>query len=433
MVYNTRFTPEQNNMFRKYAWRTLLGVSLLLLFIYNGRLNMGASLPMMIKELGWSKNDAGNIVSVLFWVMAFGQLFNGRLCEIFNVKKFIFLGAILSVVANWTISFATSTAIITVLWGINGYFQSMITSPSFSMISKWWPKRKRGFATGIIDAFSALGHVMVQVSVAASLWLVPSWGWRSAFRIPVALLLLVVVIYFYLVKASPSEVGLFDYEDDGEAMEYEKKLNKQEQQSGTFYPYKWLLKQWQFIAVCLISFMYGCCRFGLLTWIPLYYIEQLGLSIERGILDSLVLPAGMAVGSFILPFLADKFFIHNRFPVIAFCGIACTATLFFLSGLNTINAIAIALFWAGFFIHGIDGLLYVMSVDIGCRVYAGTASGIMSWACYMGAAAQAILFGWLLDTTASWSIIFLTTACLCIAIAVIALVAHIKNCSMQNI
>lgn len=427
MVYNQRFTPEQNKMFRKYAWRTLLGVTLLLLFIYNVRLNMGVSLPMMMKELGWSKNDGGNIVSVMFWVMAFGQLINGRLCEIFNVKKFISKGAILSIVVNLAISFATSKQVITVLWGINGYFQSMITSPSFSMISKWWPRSKRGFATGIIDAFSAFGHIVVQISVVTSLWLIPSWGWRSAFRIPVALLLLVVAIYFYLVKASPSEVGLSDYEEDDGVIEYEKRLNVQEQPSGILFPYKWLFKQWQFIVVCLISFMYGCCRFGLLTWMPLYYIEQLGLSIERGLLDSLVLPVGMAVGSFVVPFLADKYFFKDRFPALALCGFYCTVTLLCLSGLNTINAIAIALFLAGFFIHGIDGLLYVISVDIGSRIYAGTASGIMSWACYMGAATQAVLFGWLLDTTDSWSTIFYATSCLCTAIAIFALATHIKN------
>lgn len=421
------YSEQDTKKFKKYAWMALLGFSILYAFIYNGRLNMGLALPVMMQDMGWTKTQAGILASVLFWTYGFGHLVNGRLGEIYGPKKIIFMGVMLSAFANLFLSFQSSLILIAIIWGFNGYFQSMIWSPGISLITKWWPSNKRGFATGFANGFSGIAQIIVWFSVLASLSLFPDLGWRAAFRIPLITMVAVAVLYWVVVKARPSDVGLKEYEEeDSETKEQEMELEKIVNEKGKLYPFIHLFSQWRFVCWCFIIAISSIARYGLLTWIPTYYVQQLNMNVKSGIFSSVVLPVGMALGTFIVPWASDKMGKKGRLPAVIICSAASALSVFLFPSLTSIVSASVGLFIAGFFVYAINGVVWAYATDVGGRVFAGTAAGVLDWAAYMGAAVQAIIFGMVLDKTGNWSILFNSIAIICVLMVILAFVANIK-------
>ena len=70
-----------------------------------------------------------------------------------------------------------------------------------------------------------------------------------------------------------------DNENNKAALELEKTIKEK----GYLYPYKLLFSEPKVIIFCIISAIAGIGRYGLLTWIPTYFTEELGLTIKDGI------------------------------------------------------------------------------------------------------------------------------------------------------
>jgi sugar phosphate permease len=166
----------------------------------------------------------------------------------------------------------------------------------------------------------------------------------------------------------------------------------------------------------------------LITLVPRYFTQMLNMSISGGIISTVLLPIGMALGSFVTPWVSD--WVHKRFgsraPAIVVCGL-CTAITVFLFAITTSQLIAtILLFFAGFFILSINGVIWAYSTDIGTRAFASTAAGVLDWAAYMGAAAQAVVFGFILGDANNWTFVFISLAAFAILNALFAWLAGIR-------
>ena len=149
-------TNRSVSRFSRMAWLVLLSFGFTYLFFYNGRQNINLVMTQMAEELGSTTAAMGVVSSALFWCYAFGQLINGRLGAFFGYKRFMAVGVVCSAALNVLISFQSSIPVIAVLWGLNGFFQSMVWSNGVGVINKWWPREKRGFATGLATFFSGM-------------------------------------------------------------------------------------------------------------------------------------------------------------------------------------------------------------------------------------------------------------------------------------
>jgi sugar phosphate permease len=414
--------------YKKYAWTTLLAFSVLYIFVYNGRLNMGLALPQMLKEFGWTKAQSGILVSVVFWSYAFGQLINGRLGEILGVKGFIFIGAILSVVANIVLSFQNSLIVMAVIWGLNGYFQSMIFAPGLSLAARWWPSKRRGLATGIVSGSAAVAQIIVWLCVFAAFSLTPEWGWKAAFRLPLLLTAVFAIVFWFLGKKDPGEVGLKDYEEDAETKAIEESYAKVIREKGKLYPYLVLFKKWTFPVWCLIIILMSFARYSMVTWITVYFVETFKVNIKAGVMFTLVLPLGMAFGTFMWPYLSDKVFNKNRAIGIVIGTLVGAVIAFLLPRLGTLTGAQIGVFLLGVLPLGIGGLIWAYATDIGTRAFTGTAVGVLDWLAYIGAALQGVILGGVLEKTkGNWYAVFNILAGIFIVVMVLAIVAYIGS------
>ena len=128
------YSPTEYRKFKKYAWLYLIMFSLLYCFLYCGRLNIGSSTPYLVED-GWTESTIGILTGTLFWTYGIGQLVNGRLSELVGPSKFIIAAVVLSAVANFLVATQTveSVLILAILWGTNGFFQSMGWTPGLAV------------------------------------------------------------------------------------------------------------------------------------------------------------------------------------------------------------------------------------------------------------------------------------------------------------
>lgn len=423
------YTATDYIKFKKYAWLMLLSFGLTYMFFYNGRQNINLVMTQMADSLGSTTAAMGVVSSSLFWCYAFGQLINGRLGAFFGYKRFMMFGIAASAVLNIIISFQSSIPVIAVLWGINGFCQSMVWSNGLGVLNEWWPKDKRGFASGIATAFSGVAQVVTYITILQCMDLNPDWGWRGAFRYPMIPMVLMLIPFACFFKEKPNDIGLAPFqEEDNRAAVRDAALLSDINKKGYLYPYKVLFNEPKVIVFCLISSIAGVGRYGLLTWIPTYFQETMGLSIKEGIVSSILLPIGQACAMFVFPFITDKLFKGRREPMLilaavtTFCGMICFP---FINEKITASIMLLLVGVSGM----VTGVIWAIAGDMGGRAFSSTVVGVLDWAVYMGAAIQAAVFGFIKDTL-GWSAIFVVIGILYIIMLALTLLA--RNMKMKK-
>ena len=424
------YTTEEYTKFREFAWKVLLSFGLTYMFFYNGRQNINLVLVEMAKELGSTTAAMGVVSSSLFWCYAFGQLINGRLGAYFGYKRFMMFGIAASAILNILISFQYSIPVIAAIWGLNGYCQSMVWANGIGAINEWWPKNERGFATGLATAFSGVAQVVTYVTILLCMDINPEWGWRAAFRYPMLPMILMLIIFACWFKNRPEDIGLKPFKEEHiEFEDKDKALELEMGGKGFWYPYKLLFTEHKVIVFCFISAVAGIGRYGLLTWIPTYFTESMGLSIKAGIVSAILLPVGQACAEFAFPLITDKVFKGRREPMLMVASTVTFIGMILFTFVETQIYASVLLFIVGLF-SMVDGVIWAVAGDMGGRVLTSTVVGILDWAVYMGAAIQAVCFGYIKDNF-GWDAIFVAIGCLYILMLILTLKA--RRLKMQKL
>ncbi len=401
----------------------LLSFGFTYLFFYNGRQNINLVMKQMADGLGSSTAALGVVSSALFWCYAFGQLINGRLGAYFGYKRFMMFGIVASATINIIISFQNSIPVIAVLWGLNGFFQSTVWANGIGVLNKWWPKEKRGFASGLATAFSGIAQVVTYLTILICMDWNPEWGWRAAFRYPMIPMVLMLIAFAAFFKEKPEDIGLAPFDEpDAKASERDALLASKIEENGYLYPYKVLFTEPKVLVFCLISAIAGIGRYGLLTWIPTYFTEALGLSIKDGIFSSILLPVGQACAMFIFPLITDKVFKGKREPMLILASVITFVGMLCFPFIKSQVPASIMLFVLGVFAM-VTGVIWAIAGDMGGRAFSSTIVGVLDWAVYMGAVIQAIIFGFVKDTF-GWPAIFVTIGCLYIILLCLTFIAQ---------
>lgn len=419
------YTPEEYKKFRKYGWRFLILYSVLYSALYCVRLNLANAGPEMISGLGFSTSDIGILTATLFWAYAVGMLIGGRASEVFGATRFIMISVLASVAVNIVFGFTRSLPVMIVLWAINGLAQSLNWPAGGEVLAQWWPGKSRGFAMGFASAFSGFGQAFATLAVALGLSLFPQLGWRSAFFVPAVFPLIFFVIYILFTKSSPEKIGLKAYhEENPEIEKAEEEMREMVRKNGKLYPYRYLLRDGYFVRMLIMHVFCGFSRYGLLTWVPMYFIERFGVDVMEGLFASLALPVGMGIGCLVMPTITDH--LKDRMSIVpwsSFAAMICLIVLLFLDPRTAAGFFGIEamLFIAGFFIYAVSGILNTIAIDAGGRVFNGTANGLVGFTGYMGAGFQSVLYGFIVAHI-GWPMLFVSIAAFCALIGGMGLI-----------
>ena len=424
------YDREEFKKFKKHAWLVLLSFGFTYLFFYNGRQNINLVLPLMREQFRSDLGTLGVVSSALFWCYAFGQLVSGRLGKMIGYKKLMFSGVAASAVLNVAISFQNNLWVIAVLWGLNGFCQAMVWSNGIGVINKWWPKKERGFASGLATAFSGVAQAVTYLTINWCLILNPEWTWRAGFRFPIVPMVLILIPFVCFFKESPEAVGLKPFVEENKELEANDAAMEAEiAKHGFFYPYKLLFSEPRVLLFCLISAIAGIGRYGLLTWIPTYFTEALGLTLKDDMFTYIVLPLGQACAMFVFPFITDKVFKGKREPMLILAAVVAFVGMICFPMFKTQGPATVMLFIVGVF-SMVTGVIWAIAGDMGGRALSSTVVGVLDWAVYMGAAIQASAFGFI-QQRFGWGAIFVTIGCLYVVLLVLTLLA--RNVKMKKL
>ncbi len=419
------YRPEELRRFRSSGSILLILFSLFYATLYCTRLNLANAGAKLMEELSLTSSQIGVLTACLFWGYAAGNLFGGRWTEYIGAKRSIVLSAALSIIINIIFGFTGSFTLMAVLWTANGFVQALSWPAGCALIANWWPSEHRGFAIGFASAFAGFGQALATAAVAVSFLVLPDLGWRGAFWLPAVLPFVFLLVFIFCTREAPKDIGLPEYrEENAELRENEEEMAALVRTHGKLYPYVFLLKNLRFLTAQLIHIFIGIARYGLLTWIPLYFVERFGVDIMQGLFTSLALPVGMGIGSLVLPTLTDH--IKNRMlvvPAAALISAAAVLGFLFLDPRSAVGLLIteILLFIAGFFVYAIAAVLNAVTSDISGRVLAGTGNGIMGFCGYLGAGLQSLVYGLVIHLS-GWNMVFVSITALLVLCAVLAAV-----------
>ena len=118
--------------------------------LYIARLNLTVASPVMQEEQLMSASQIGIMGGGFFLFYSAGQLLNGFLGDIFPPKLMVMSGLFLTAASNLGIGFLPDSRIIILLWGINGFAQSMLWGPLLRSIAACFPPRRKSFYPGFL-------------------------------------------------------------------------------------------------------------------------------------------------------------------------------------------------------------------------------------------------------------------------------------------
>jgi sugar phosphate permease len=389
-----------------FKWRVLLAFAGFYLFLYLGRFNFWPVAPLVKEDLALSHFDIGLINALLLWGFGLGDLVHGRLAEVYGLRLWVLIGAVLTVAFNWVTSFATSALTLAIPLGIAGFVNAACWAPGISMISQWWPRRHRGMAMGIVMT-SAGGAMLLMWWVSGTVG--AEFGWRAAFRYPPLIIVVMGIALYFLAKDRPADAGLPEYVEEDEVSAAPESVPP-ERLKG-FGPYRELLSNTQFLLASHVKGLENVVRYGLATWVPIYYFEEGGLSIGSTVLLTILLPLGYLLAPPVAGIVSDRLLNSARRPLVIF---SCGVSALVLVGIALAPPVNVTLGATLLLIGGLSMGMSPMStvaVDIAGRRMSGTASGLLDAHGYAYAGMQAIVFSIVLDMAGSpWPIVFVAMA-----------------------
>jgi MFS transporter, OPA family, sugar phosphate sensor protein UhpC len=361
-------------------------------FFYTTRLSLSVTKKHLIDTGVLDATQLGVIGATLLYVYAFGKFINGFLADAANISRFMSCALLISAITNLIFGATSTFWIFVVLWGINGWFQSIGSAPCVVSLCQWFSHNERGTRYGIWAGAHNLGEGLTFVGTS---FLVSTWGWRWGFFGPGIACLLVAITLFFTLADRPETYGLphvSEYRQDFSAGKPSRKAVWELQKTVVSNPIVWVLG-------ASSSMMY-VTRYAIHSWGPLYLQAAKDYSVmESGVLIGANTVAGLA-GAACSGVISDKFFKSKRNVPTLLYGLLLTSSLVALylipAGNRALDAVALACF--EFAIGGLVVFLAgLIAVDLMPSRAAGAVKGLIGFISYMGAATQDWVSGMLIE------------------------------------
>ncbi len=396
--------PEKDvrSVYRRLRRNTFWGATIAYSLYYVCRLSLSVVKQPLIDSELLTAGQLGIIGSALLFVYAVGKFMNGFIADYCNIRRFMATGLAVSAVINLVMGVlgflhgdmgVASIAVFisfAILWGINGWAQSMGSPPGIINLSRWFPLNKRGTYYGIFSASPYLGEFLSFIVIGA---IVGTFGWQSGFVFSSMAGVAGTLIILFFVSDTPESKGLPSVQTlSSEDMKKEDMMKTADVQKIVLrHPGIWIIS-------ASSAFVY-ITKYAVAGWGVLFLQKEKLFSIESASQIIAFSAIFGVLGTVLAGWLSDTVFKSDRIkPAI-------------LSGLLSFVSLALFLFSGGGYVLNIVyvsvfslaiGVLYcivagLMAVDIVPRKATGAALGIVGISSYMAAGIQDIASGYLIE------------------------------------
>lgn len=383
---------EDARRFKSIRLATFLSATMGYGIYYVCRLSMNIVRKPIVEEGVFTETELGIIGSCLFFVYAVGKLTNGFLADRSNVKRFMSTGLLCSAVINLVLGFTNSFYAFVLLWGLNGWFQSMGAASGVVSLSRWYSSKERGTYYGFWSASHNIGEALTFISIA----LLVSWvGWRYGMIGAGLIGLLGFLMMSVFMRDTPQSQGFLLNKET-----IQNSIDKKKQSEEFSRAQKAVLRNPAIWILALSSAFMYISRYAVNSWGVFYLQAQKGYdTLDASFIISISSICGI-IGTVLSGIISDKLFSGSRnIPALFFGLMNVIALCLFLlvPGVHFwLDALAMVLFGLGIgvLICFLGGL---MAVDIAPRNASGAALGVVGIASYIGAGLQDVMSGILIE------------------------------------
>lgn len=372
---------------------------------YLVRVNMSVAMPGIMEEYGISKTVMGGVLTALFTMYAIGQFVNGQLADKLGARKLISIGLIGSAILNIIFGFVGNwlTGMV-LIWGLNGFLQSMGWSPSVKTIANWFPAKMRTRKAGLLGTSYQIGGA---ASWALAGFVVGLLGWRWAFFVPAGIAIIIGLHWAIRGRNAPEEVGLPTAEEQCEDKDCDGKVKK-DHHLGFKFTLKIVLLKKEVWFVALGLFFLNIVRYGFMDWAPTYLFEVQHAAISTAAYKAMIIPIAGSLGALYASFISERIFKHRKAPIAVLMLIVLAVFCYFFPKIQPGDWVLSLIFLAviGFATYGPHVLMVTaLPMDYGSRKASASVAGFIDGWGYIGAALTGVGTGFLIDNF-GWSYAF---------------------------
>ena len=380
--------------------RTFWGVTIAYSLYYVCRMSINVVKQPLIDEGILSAGQLGLIGSALLFVYAIGKFMNGFIADYCNIRRFMATGLFISALMNLIMGalglFSSMIPMIVifvsfaVLWGINGWMQSMGSGPGVISLSRWFSRSKRGTYYSIFSSSPYIGEfISYNILAVVVAWL----GWQAGFIVAALAGLAGAAIILLFVSDTPESKGLPSIQEiSGEELTKEDKMATKDLQ-------KMVLKHPGIWVIALSSAFIYITKYAVAGWGVLFLQKARGFELAEASQVIAFSAVFGILGTVLAGWLSDRLFKGDRVKPAVLSGIISTSSLIlflFVGGGFILNIFYVSLFSLSV------GVLYcivagLMAVDIVPRKATGAALGVVGISSYVAAGLQDITSGYLIQ------------------------------------
>ena len=380
--------------------RTFWGVTIAYSLYYVCRMSINVVKQPLIDEGILSAGQLGLIGSALLFVYAIGKFMNGFISDYCNIRRFMATGLFISALMNLIMGalglFSSMIPMIVIfvsfaiLWGINGWMQSMGSGPGVISLSRWFSRSKRGTYYSIFSSSPYIGEfISYNILAVVVAWL----GWQAGFIVAALAGLAGAAIILLFVSDTPESKGLPSIQEiSGEELTKEDKMATKDLQ-------KMVLKHPGIWVIALSSAFIYITKYAVAGWGVLFLQKARGFELAEASQVIAFSAVFGILGTVLAGWLSDRLFKGDRVKPAVLSGIISTSSLIlflFVGGGFILNIFYVSLFSLA------TGVLYcivagLMAVDIVPRKATGAALGVVGISSYVAAGLQDIVSGYLIE------------------------------------
>lgn len=387
--------------YKRLRNRTFWGVTGAYALYYVCRMAMSVVKQPLIDDGIFTAGELGIIGSAFYFVYAFGKFMNGFVADYCNIRRFMATGLLVSTVVNllmgvtglmhgwWGMSSVVLLIVFAVLWGINGFCQSMGAPPGVISLSRWFPLNRRGTFYSILSATPYLGK---SLSVFLLGIVVGAIGWEYGFILSAVAGVIGSVAIILFVSDTPESCGLPSVQElsGEETLKTDSMPTRELQKKVVRHPGIWI--------IALSSAFVYITQHAVSEWGVLFLQKGKGYSLSSATQIIAFSEIFGIAGTVLAGWLSDRVFKGNRFIPVMISGIVCLASLgaFLLTG----GSYGLNIVWVAVFSLSI-GVVYctvagLMALDIVPRKATGAALGMVGLASYGAAGLQNLVSGFMI-------------------------------------
>lgn len=396
---------------------------LIILFItwtlsYMDRMVMTVAMPYVAKDFNLSPVSMGVVMSAFFAGYALFQVPGGLLADKFGARKTMTTAitwwSIFTALTSFVTNF-TNMLIIRVLFGLG---EASFPGGSWKTLSKWFPKKERATANGIMMSSNALGPAIAPLFVVGVMTV---FGWRSVFQFLFIPGIIVAAALWLIVRDNPADSKLISPEElkviqnnDGEDESSTKKMG-----------FKDVIKQSMVWKLVLTWFTFDITFWGFTSWIPTYLVKARGFDmVNMGINASIPFFAG-TVGLILGGYISDKYFVGKRRSLIIGSDVLSAICLYFTFSTGAAGLAMVLLSFSGFFICLSFGAIWALPMNVLKPEVMGGSSALINFGGQVAGFISPIVIGYLIEKSGgSFDTAFYFLIAAILVSAVITLTVH---------